>query len=243
MPMACFVRIDPPSQGGRMDDLTISKDYKSVTLTSKSEEKRTKVMAVIDAESKALSTELNNLKAQAQATHLLADALGGNSSTCVIGFCRQGQTNDSAETLDLIDLFLRARTYPLHNADIEQGFSRKMRMRIAKEKAQIKMIMDGKGLSGDDRENVVQRLKDEVERLNEKGVKNNLEILKLREDNKLVYTKLQEFRKKYNELVNSKASLQEQLLKSEEEKLRISKALVDLQIENNDLVERSEADK
>ena len=178
-----------------------------------------------------------------KATHLLADALGGNSSTCVIGFCRQGQTNDSAETLDLIDLFLRARTYPLHNADIEQGFSRKMRMRIAKEKAQIKMIMDGKGLNGDDRENVVQRLKDEVERLNEKGVKNNLEILKLREDNKLVYTKLQEFRKKYNELVNSKASLQEQLLKSEEEKLRISKALVDLQIENNDLVERSEADK
>ena len=62
-----------------------------------------------------------------------------------------------------------------------------------------------------------------MERLNEKGVKNNLEILKLREDNKLVYTKLQEFRKKYNELVNSKASLQEQLLKSEEEKLRISK--------------------
>ena len=54
---------------------------------------------------------------------------------------------------------------------------------------------------------------------------------------------MQEFRKKYNELVNSKASLQEQLLKSEEEKLRISKALVDLQIENNDLVERSEADK
>ena len=35
-------------------------------------------------------------------------------------------------------------------------------MRIAKEKAQIKMLMDGKGLSGDDRENVVQRLKDEV---------------------------------------------------------------------------------
>ena len=49
----------------------------------------------------------------------------------------------------------------------------------------------------------------------------------MREDNKLVYQKLQEFRKKYNELVNSKASLQEQLLKSEEEKLRISKALVD----------------
>ena len=68
-------------------------------------------------------------------------------------------------------------------------------------------------------------------------------ILKLREDNRAVFNKLQEFRKKYNELVQNKAQLQEILIGAEQEKLKISKALVDLQIENNELVERSENDK
>ena len=86
-------------------------------------------------------------------------------------------------------------------------------------------------------------MRGKLENVQEQAVKDKLEIIKLREDNKTVYNKLQEFRDKFNELVNSKGSLQEQLLKSEEEKLKISKALVDLQIENNDLVERSEADK
>ena len=54
----------------------------------------------------------------------------------------------------------------------------------------------GKGFGGEDKDKNIQRLKDDVERLKEKGVKDKLEILKLREDNKLVYQKLQEFRKK-----------------------------------------------
>ena len=37
--------------------------------------------------------------------------------------------------------------------------------------------------------------------------------------------------------------LQEVLITAESEKLKISKALIDLQIENNELVERSENDK
>ena len=179
-----------------------------------------------------------------KATHLLAEALGGNSNTCILGFCRQGNSKGSEQTLNLLNLLQRATTYPLdQNNNMVQGYTRLLRIRIKEKDSQVHMAAMGKGFGGEDKDKNIQRLKDDVERLKEKGVKDKLEILKLREDNKLVYQKLQEFRKKYNELVNSKASLQEQLLKSEEEKLRISKALVDLQIENNDLVERSEADK
>ena len=39
-------------------------------------------------------------------------------------------------------------------------------------------------------------------------------------------------RRKYNALVEAKAKLQEDLIASEEEKLRVSKALVDLKIQN-----------
>ena len=51
------------------------------------------------------------------------------------------------------------------------------------------------------------------------------------------------YKKHSNELVGNKAKLQEVLISAEQEKLKISKALVDLQIENNELVERSENDK
>jgi len=48
---------------------------------------------------------------------------------------------------------------------------------------------------------------------------------------------LSELRVKYNTLVQTKANLQEELIRIEEDKLDISKALVELQIENTKLME------
>lgn len=42
---------------------------------------------------------------------------------------------------------------------------------------------------------------------------------------------------KFNELVQSKAELQAELITSEEEKLKVSKALIELQIENTRIQE------
>jgi predicted nuclease with TOPRIM domain len=44
-------------------------------------------------------------------------------------------------------------------------------------------------------------------------------------------------RDKYNDLVKQKQDLQNDLIKSEEDKLEVSKALVELQIENTRLME------
>ena len=107
MPMACFVRIDPPSQGGRMDDLTISKDYKSVTLTSKSEEKRTKVMAVIDAESSTRNVYEQTIR---QASRNVA--LGTNLSVLFVG----GSKTSKRQTYEgVVPLFIEALSTELNN--------------------------------------------------------------------------------------------------------------------------------
>ena len=45
-------------------------------------------------------------------------------------------------------------------------------------------------------------------------------------------------KQKFNDLVKSKAELQEELITSEEEKLKVSKALIELQIENTELNEQ-----
>ena len=42
----------------------------------------------------------------------------------------------------------------------------------------------------------------------------------------------------FNDIVKDKASLQKELIQSEEEKLKVSKALIDLQIENTKLNEK-----
>jgi chromosome segregation ATPase len=180
---------------------------------------------------------------QSKLTHLLRDSLSGNSGTMIVACARQGQTKETAETLDLLGLLQRSETFPVLNKDFEQGLLRRMRYRQNVLADHIIELVEGKGMGNKDQKKNEEALRGKLENIQEQAVRDKLEIIKLREDNKVVYSKLQEFRKKYNELVNGKATLQEQLLKSEEEKLKISKALVDLQIENNDLVERSEADK
>tara|TARA_B110000285_G_scaffold214154_1_gene259217 strand:+ start:835 stop:1041 length:207 start_codon:yes stop_codon:yes gene_type:complete len=47
-----------------------------------------------------------------------------------------------------------------------------------------------------------------------------------------------EMKNKFNQQVAAKSDLQEQLINSEEEKLNVSKALIDLQIENTKLNEQ-----
>ena len=89
-----------------MDDLTISKDYKSVTLTSKSEEKRTKVMAVIDAESSTRNVYEQTIR---QATRNVA--LGTNLSVCLSWF-----ENFKRQTYEgVVPLFIEALSTELNN--------------------------------------------------------------------------------------------------------------------------------
>lgn len=49
--------------------------------------------------------------------------------------------------------------------------------------------------------------------------------------------RLGDLKNKFNDLVRSKAELQQELITSEEEKLKVSKALIELQIENTGLNE------
>ena len=123
-----------------------------------------------------------------------------------------------------------------------QGLLRRNRVQLLTKDDRIRDLVEGGGQSKQDEERIAS-LESNLESMQEQAVRDKMAILKLREDNRAVFNKLQEFRKKYNELVTNKAKLQEVLISAEQEKLKISKALVDLQIENNELVERSENDK
>ena len=61
--------------------------------------------------------------------------------------------------------------------------------------------------------------------------------MRFTDDKQKLVTRMQEMKSKFNELVQSKAELQAELITSEEEKLKVSKALIELQIENTRMQE------
>lgn len=76
-----------------------------------------------------------------------------------------------------------------------------------------------------------------IAELEKKLIEENLEKMKFTDEKTKLINRMQEMKSKFNELVRSKADLQSELIQSEEEKLKVSKALIELQIENTKLQE------
>lgn len=66
-------------------------------------------------------------------------------------------------------------------------------------------------------------------------VDQNINILKANDERDKLIVRLKEIKDKFNDVVREKAELQQELISSEEEKLKVSKALIELQIENVNL--------
>ena len=90
-----------------------------------------------------------------------------------------------------------------------------------------------------DTEETLRRIHD----LEGKLIRENLEKLRLKEEKERIARTVAEFRAKYQQLVDTKTELQKTLIETEEDKLRISKTLLDLQLENNQLMEKNEQEK
>ncbi|KAK6475988.1 coiled-coil domain-containing protein 78 [Huso huso] len=89
--------------------------------------------------------------------------------------------------------------------------------------------------SKEDGESVNNELKDQIRRLTNENVQ-------LRDKNERLFGKLGELQGKLGQLAGSKTDLSSKLVFSEEEKLKISKDLIDLQIQTNKMREQYEAE-
>jgi len=173
-------------------------------------------------------------------THLLVDALGGNCVTLCIAHLNQHQFDSNRATIGLLHSLQKVSNYPVMNDGHLQGLL--CRYRLSMEEIQDKidaLRSDKKGQELDKQDDVMLRLTELEGRL----IKDNLEKIQLKDDKHQVYEKLMEFRTKYNELVQSKSDVQKSLLDTEEEKLRLSKALLDLKIEASQQAEKTEQEK
>ncbi len=76
-----------------------------------------------------------------------------------------------------------------------------------------------------------------IAELQKQLIEGDLDRMKFVDEKTKLINRMQEMKSKFNDLVKSKADLQAELIGSEEEKLKVSKALIELQIENTKLQE------
>ncbi|XP_048255724.1 coiled-coil domain-containing protein 78-like isoform X2 [Haliotis rufescens] len=170
---------------------------------------------------------------ESKLTQLLREELGGNCKTRAL-VCLKPVT--TPETLTAVIKFVtnlsQIKNFPILNDNFAQSLQTQYRARIIDMETQV-----GVGPNTMMAQSVGAHLgdaKDEVRRLQS-------ENLVLKDQNDRLAMRLDQMTAKFNALANTKTDLSKQLLMSEEEKLKVSQSLVEMQIENNKVREDTEA--
>ncbi|XP_078415121.1 coiled-coil domain-containing protein 78 isoform X1 [Cetorhinus maximus] len=168
---------------------------------------------------------------ESKLTQLTQDAFGGNCKTRVICCLPpKPETQHLAAVLRTCSTLSQVKNFPVLNDYFVESLVTQYRARILALQHLSAEEMGAKG--GGERTNT---LKDQIHRLNNENVL-------LRDKNERLYTKLGELQGKMGQMAGSKTDLSSKLVFSEEEKLKISKDLIDLQIQTNKIREQYEAE-
>jgi len=159
-------------------------------------------------------------------TQLCRDVLGGNSLTIGIFNIAYGDIKKTANTLNYMKYAKRIINFPVVTDGKIIGLLKKYR-------SEIIQLLGSRAAGGEGGGEHYLKMAELEKRL----IDDNMDKLKMIDEKQKLAAKLSELREKYNQLVKSKADLQNELIQCEEEKLEISKALVELQIENTRLLE------
>ena len=164
-------------------------------------------------------------------TQLLRDSFGGNSLTMGIFNVQYGDPIGSTLALRAMKRCQSIMNFPVINDNRTIGLLRKYRIELASNQA----VSGGSAtrVGGD----YADGFNLKIAELEKKLIEENLERIKYTEEKQKLIARMQEMKGKFNDLVQSKADLQSELISSEEEKLKVSKALIELQIENTRLQE------
>ncbi|XP_067859476.1 coiled-coil domain-containing protein 78 isoform X2 [Heptranchias perlo] len=168
---------------------------------------------------------------ESKLTQLTQDAFGGNCKTRVICcLSPKPETQRLSAILRTCSTLSQVKNFPVLNDYCVESLVTQYRARILALQHQSGEDMGTKG-----RSEKANALKDQIRRLNNENVQ-------LRDKNERLYTKLGELQGKLGQMAGSKSDLSSKLVFSEEEKLKISKDLIDLQIQTNKIREQYEAE-
>jgi hypothetical protein len=166
-------------------------------------------------------------------TTLIRDAVGGNSYTVAFICLQYGDTRGSLVALKFMNMLRQIRNYPTFNEGKTIGLMRRYRSEAIQAfenlQAMIGNNMDGLALNQLD--------------IEKKLIEENLNRMEASKENERLSKKIVELRDQYNTIVQKLADVRAELIASEEEKIQISKTLIEFQIENAKLLEMMQNEK
>ena len=169
-------------------------------------------------------------------TKVLSEPLGGNCATTIVGTLRLGEWERSAAVMDLLDNARRATTFPVVCDDAARGLQQRLRSRMLQindARETYREQVQSTGADGIDPQNIglqMAKLHElEGRLLEERGDK--AELLAEKE---ALLERLQRLNGMDKENLAEKEELQAALIRSEEDRLEIARALVEVQLEANE---------
>jgi len=168
-------------------------------------------------------------------TQLMEDALVGNSKTMFITLLAAWDYKNSKSVMGFGKLFERLKTYPIQNSTHANGLLAKYRKDL------LRVGKDLQAAQAAAEKQETRHLLLKINELEGSKLTESTARIKLYQEKEQLYEKVVQFREKYNKLVESKAAVQQKLIESEEERLTISKALIDVEIEKSNEFERAES--
>ena len=169
-------------------------------------------------------------------TKVLSEPLGGNCATTIVGTLRLGEWERSVAVMDLLDNARRATTSRVVCDDAARGLQQRLRgrmLQINDARETYREQVQSTGVDGIDPQNIglqMAKLHElEGRLLEERGDK--AELLAEKE---ALLERLQRLNGMDKENLAEKEELQAALIRSEEDRLEIARALVEVQLEANE---------
>jgi len=177
-------------------------------------------------------------------TQLLSHALGGDCFTMFIGTLAPGHFEQNNSTMRYLDVVRKVFCYPVVNHERYRGLMQAHRTRLLQLQEQKLALNDqvqempAHGAGGD-----VGMMQAKLHDLEGRLIAEREEKAGLEEEKRALQRRLQALAGSDKDLLDEKEELQAAMVKSEEERLEIAQALIELQVEHNQLQEEFESTK
>lgn len=177
-------------------------------------------------------------------THYVSELLGGNAIVIASALLHPGEPEVSRKTMELLEKLGSARHYPIASremTDLVQGLLIKFRAMVIQ--LQDELNNGGFVASTDVQHETKEAIQAKIALLQQSVAESNLQEQLAKDDCSKLFEMLELMKEKYASLMEQNAKQAEELIKSEEDKLSMARALVEIKLLYNDLQEDTEKDK
>lgn len=177
-------------------------------------------------------------------THFVSELLGGNAIVLASALLHPGEPEVSRKSMELLEKLGSARHYPIASremTDLVQGLLIKFRAMVIQ--LQDELNNGGAVANTDLQIESKETVQAKIAALQQSVAESNLQEQLARDDCSKLFEMLELMKEKYASLMEQNSNQAEELIKAEEDKLSMARALVEIKLLFNDLQEDTEKDK